>query len=220
MEPLPQVYNDLMDIFREHGIGDDDEPEDRRNLLAAANTLLQIAAEQSFVAYFGIADAFLSDALAIAYVARPEMLRSQRQFSADSVLEAGDWSTLIQRIVAAQIYEWGMKPIAERIAVLRRKHGFPLELPEGAEASLQRWEGLRNIIVHTGGLATPEYIRATGDRSVTPGTRILVTEEECWRLAGVLTTLFSVLAFDIATHVLGTDAEWLRRWPHRRDSEP
>jgi hypothetical protein len=145
-------------------------------------------AEMSLVSVFASFDAFLTDLLATVFRARPEMLRSGRHLTAESVLEATSLDDLVDELIAKEVYEWRLS-FREQMSRLEQRFGICLDSHSAETEILSEAHERRHLFVHLGGVVDDHYLAAVPSAEVERGFQMAVNADY---VGGVINAMDSV----------------------------
>ncbi len=122
----------------------------------------KLAISQQLIMIFTFFDAFFSDSIRSICKIKPEFLRRNKHISWRDVLEQGDFDKIQQQLIEVYVFELGWKDIEERLKTLEKEINLRLDIIEDDIKFLHYAEQIRNILVHSGGRVTPEFLRRAG----------------------------------------------------------
>lgn len=130
----------------------------------------RLAISQQLIMIFTFFDAFFSDSIRSICEIKPEFLRRDKKISWRKVLELGDFDILLHHLIETYVFKLGWNDIEERLKTLEKEINLKLDIIEDDIKFLHYAEQIRNILVHSGGRVTPEFLRRAG--SFAKGSKI------------------------------------------------
>ena len=110
-------------------------------------------------------DAFLTDSVRAVLLQKPEALASGKQIEWKTLIDLGSWEAVLDYLRDSYCFEFGVKPLDQRLTHLRERLGLDLAVDSEVTESLRYSEQLRHLVLHNGGMASVEFPRKTGERS-------------------------------------------------------
>lgn len=138
---------------------------------------------QELVMLYAHLDAFMAETMRTICLAQPAVLKNEKKFSWNKIIECGNWDSLFDTIVEHYVYEFGYMSIRERIQFLKEKHGLELLLITKRLDEIVMAENLRHIIIHNGGVVSNAFIEKTGRVDVKIGEMIHVTNNDVEKIS-------------------------------------
>lgn len=132
---------------------------------------------QHLVMVVAYIDAFLADSLRYICMVEPRKLRRNKNMTWNTIVEAGDWDSIIERIIDEYCFEFGVKSLKERVKELKESHGLELTIPEDILDELDYIERIRHVVIHNGGKVSQEFMARTKRNDYKIGYLIPITEE-------------------------------------------
>lgn len=160
--------------------------------------------QQALVMAFAHIATFIADTLRIMCRSRREILRSARKtLSWEEVLQFHSMDDMIDYMIEKFIQdELGPnRQIVERLQTLVNI-GVPLQLSGEWIDLLRSFERRRDLIVHSGGIVSVQYIQETGDASMVPGQMLDVSIGDLNNMFYLLKTLAANLFVAVASKFL------------------
>ncbi|WP_421951094.1 hypothetical protein [Pelagibacterium sp.] len=177
------------------------------------NELLLSRAVESF-------DLYLTKTLRDIFLARPEMLKSEQQLDAGSIIEAGSYDEVILRLVERRINELSYKSLAELRKYVRKGTGIDLFETEAIYECVVLASEVRNLIAHNDTVVNAQFTARTKgisvplDRSRTGRLRI----DDAWLRRTSYTLDAVVFRFDeLVAAKFGVKTLPLAEWKMWRD---
>jgi hypothetical protein len=144
--------------------------------------------EMALVNLLASFDAFVADAFRAVLVSRPEMLRSNRQLSYETILSYEDRDGLIGAMAAREVNDIAYKSLSDQIRYYAEHFGVDLATADGVViADLIEVAARRNLLVHNAGIVNNLYAVAVPGSSAALGDRLGV-EADYWTNAIELLT--------------------------------
>lgn len=123
--------------------------------------------EQQLVMSLAALDAFMADCARAIATQRPEVLRSKESVKVEDVLKCGSWDAFVSTLVEAFIFKHGFGRLRARIETFR-VHVELKGLHEFHIHQIQLADDIRNIVVHSGGCVSAEFIKQRGAEDKAP----------------------------------------------------
>ncbi len=167
---------------------------------------------QALVMLFAYLDAFISDSLRTACQAHPEILRrSEKQVPWITVLEYNDIRELHRYLMETLVLEMGFPSYQKRFRNIKKLLGLKFDFDKAILDELDAAEHIRNITLHNGGKASPEFLERTKRKDVAVGEPVPVTMKDIEAVVAGSTYLVQTLFEAISTKFCGVSAEQLRK---------
>lgn len=115
---------------------------------------------QQLVMIFSYFDAFFSDSVRVICELYPDILRRNKHISWKDALD--QQNNLYEHLVEAYVHDLGWMNSLERFKVLQKEVALKFDIPKSDLEQIRYAELIRNLIVHTGGRVTPEFLRRAG----------------------------------------------------------
>lgn len=122
----------------------------------------KLAISRQLIMSFTFFDAFFSDSIRSICEIKPEVLRRDKSISWREVFEQGNFEKIQQHLIEAYVFEFGWKDIEERLKTLDKEINLRLDITEDDIKFLYYAEQIRNILVHSVGRVTSEFLRRAG----------------------------------------------------------
>ncbi|HLE04168.1 MAG TPA: hypothetical protein VI729_06095 [Anaerolineales bacterium] len=97
-------------------------------------------------------DTFLSDTTKFLLLLYPAAVGKDHQVPFSTILEAEDRTKIIETAASKRTRELGYLSFPARVGFLKRAFGLPIQLSPGAEAALEHYPTIRNIMIHDQGI--------------------------------------------------------------------
>lgn len=131
----------------------------------------------SFIYLVALFDAFVSDSLTAVLRARPEMLRSNRKLSYETILAATDRDDLIAHMAEREVGEFAYQSFRAKSSYLRDRFGIEMPSPEEADLdTVVERLARRNLLVHNNGFVNSAYLDSVRQDPPVVGKQLEVTE--------------------------------------------
>jgi hypothetical protein len=177
------------------------------------NELLLSRAVESF-------DLYLTKTLRDIFLARPEMLKSDQQVDAGTIIEAGSYNEVILRLVERRINELSYKSLSELRKYVSKGTGIELFETEEIYQCVVLASEVRNLIAHNDTVVNAQYTARTKgvvdplERS--PTGRLRIDDEWLRRTSYTLDAV--VFRFDeLVSAKFGLKTLALDQWELKRD---
>lgn len=114
----------------------------------------------AFVLGYSYSDAFLADLMREIYLAHPEMLPRNKRLSFETIIEAGDYTGVVSKMIDHEVYEAMHGSIPDIQKYFSDK--FSIAWPSPHASDLATASLIRNCIVHNNSLVDAKLARANG----------------------------------------------------------
>jgi hypothetical protein len=143
---------------------------------------------------------------AICYV-RPAILKSERKIDWKTVIEAGEWSVLLSRIIDKYVLTFGFDSIQKGVLAMRENLGLKVDVADELLERIDEGELLRNVIIHDGGRASSEYLKRSQRTDVTLGEQLPIEPVFVQAVSGDLLMLGGVVLLAVSEAHFGRKRE-------------
>lgn len=172
-----------------------------------------LARHQTVAMLYAHVDAFFADTLRLICRVKPEVLRTGKQLTWETVLGFHSIESLVGTLAEQFIYGFGWKTLKERLKFLRDKFGLDPNIPAGQLELLILFEQRRHLIIHNGGVVTAKYVADAHDKDANIGRQLLISREEIRSLGHAVMMLGSELCSKVAVQFLNAKpADLTRIW--------
>ncbi|MFY2857477.1 hypothetical protein ACOTJG_26185 [Achromobacter xylosoxidans] len=180
--------------------------------------------QQALAMIFAHFDAFFGATIRCICQAKPQVLNTNKQITWSQVLEFDNMENLVDYITEQYVYEFGWKPIKDRLQALRDRVGLVIEISDSDLEFISLFEQRRHLIIHNGGIVTPRYIRDSGDNATKIGAALDISGEDMRRLHDVVRLLGGALFTEVSKKLLGAEPKdltgvWARQRAEKKGSE-
>lgn len=162
-------------------------------------------ASQSFVMILAHLDAFLADSVRAICSQEMRPLRSEKKISWDEVLDAGNWDSLVRRLIEKRVYDFGWNTLSDRLQTMRDEFGLALEEASSVASSLEEASNVRHVIVHNGGRTSQEFLSRTGRDDLVVGEQVPLTLDDVAETAAEVRVVCSDVFFEVSEIFYGRD---------------
>lgn len=164
-----------------------------------------LAISQQLIMIFTFFDAFFSDSIRSICKIKPEFLRRDKPISWRDVLEQGDFDKIQRQLIEAYVFELGWKDIEEKLKTLEKEINLKLDIIEDDIKFLHYAEQIRNILVHSGGHVTTEFLRKAGSfsKGFKIGDYVNIESSFLRKLYSLITNIGGELYLKVSTKFFG-----------------
>ena len=157
------------------------------------------AYSQQLTMSFAHLSAFIADSVRAICYARPDVLRGvDRKLEWKAIIDAGDWSTVLGRMVEDFVYKFGWDSIRTCVLEMRKRFGLTIDVPDELLTRIEDAELLRNVLIHDGGRVNVEYLRRSGRTDVRVGELLPVEARVADQLSHDMMLLAVQILFDVS----------------------
>jgi hypothetical protein len=161
-------------------------------------------AEMALISLFATYDAFVSDLLTTAFRARPQILRSGKQITAKSVLDASSLEDLVEVVISREIEDWRLS-FREQIARMDERFSLSVSKNERDVATVAEAHERRHLFVHRGGIVDMRYLNAVPEAGIAKGAQMSVDLAYWERVARAMARLVVEIAIELPVRCLRID---------------
>lgn len=149
------------------------------------------------LAYF---EAFITDATAAIYRARPDALAPDRKIDVRTLLGLGSWESLIEFLANDAASGMG-KTLLDRIQRLGEYLKIGPLATDAEMLILQYIVQVRHAVVHSGGCVTSEFLKRTGLTDLLPGQPIPLSLDLVSEASGMLGAIAGRLVWKVSGEI-------------------
>lgn len=161
---------------------------------------------QAVAMLFAHMDAFFGDTLRLICRVKPEVLRTGKQLTWETVLDSYSIKSLVKTLAEQFVYEFGWKALKDRLKFLHEKFGLELLIPARQIELLLLFEQRRHLIIHNGGVATAKYIGDARDIHAKIGRQLSISRDDVRSLGHAVMMLGGELCSKVAVRFLNARA--------------
>lgn len=165
-----------------------------------------LTSSQALVMVLAHLDAFIADSLRATCHAQPEVIKSQRKVTWETVMSCGDWDTLFTHLVEKYVFKSTWGTVVDRVHAMQKELKLLENVPELDLALLKKAEQTRNVIVHNGGRVSQEFVDRTGLEGAEIGDLVPVPFEYVDEIAVTSSSLAGWLFGEVSIKFFGMKA--------------
>jgi len=185
IDSLEESGNEKVDLRLEFPSGDDLAP-----LVILAYTHMnfgisvedinfdRITLSQRLIMIFAYMDAFLGDTIRIICRVEPSILKTNKKFTWETIINFRDYDAIFERMVDEFSYDFGWKNIFGKIEFLLERIGLEIPISEEDLRNLLIAENIRHAFIHNGGKVSQVLMdKFPGKFDSTVGDQIPIDEK-------------------------------------------
>lgn len=176
----------------------------REDAVSTPVDFYQVVVRQQVIMIFAYLDAFIADSVRVICRCRPSILRSQKLFTVDRILSAGDWDQLMTELVDDYVREFNAPNVAKRLQYMRKQLGVKIHVAPKDIEFLDEAEHIRHAFVHNGGRADTGFMRKLKGVKLAVGELVVPDREYVSHLHELAVNLGGDIYGSVCENHLGT----------------
>lgn len=165
-----------------------------------------ITAKQ-LVMIFAHLDAFMADSLRMICRIQPQVMKSSKTVTWETMIDAGTWDSLLDIMIDSYVADFVKPNVAKRVEFMSRQLGLLITISQKETKLLEEAENLRHCFVHNGGRVDSSLLKKLQRNDLILGSEIHIDTEYLEEIYRIAFNLAGHIFKSISEKFLGFDSE-------------